>query len=290
MTKGLWCKISRFFKYLGWTGGLSLLIVLLVLVLAVSGPPGNPLSQTLRDRLTAPMDKGRSGKVYALGTDPLGRDVLNRIIYGCRVSVLVGVLGVTISVFLGIPLGLMAGYWGRWLERLVSRLADIQLSIPFLLFAIALMASVGTGFIKVILVLGIARWAIFYRIARAEALSMKNEEYMVAARAIGAGDLRVVFKHLLPNVASPIIVAASFGVADTILAEAGLSYLGLGVPTTMPSWGLLVREGKDYLAIAWWVTTFPGLAIMAFILAINILGDRLRDFLNPEARRLVKKR
>ena len=277
--------IKEFFKFLGWTNAFALFVVLIILFGAIFGPPKNPFIQILSDRLIPPMTQGNSGNFYILGTDSLGRDLFSRVVYGCRVSIIIGVLGVSVALFIGVPLGLIGGYFGgRW-DMVISSLADIQLSIPYLLFAIAIMASVGTGLFKVILVLGVARWATFYRITRGEILSLKNEEYVMAAEAFGANVLRIISRHLLPNVISIVIITTTFGIADTILAEAGLSYLGLGVPSSMPSWGLIVREGKDYITIAPWISTFGGLAIMIFVLSINLLGDKLRDFLDPKISR-----
>ncbi len=279
--------ITRAMRHLGWSGVAALFVLICVLALAAAGPPGDPHVMQLRDRLTPPGGTGRSGTTYLLGTDSLGRDLLSRMIFGCRVSVLVGVLGVSVSFLIGVPLGLLAGYRGSGLDSICSRLADVQLSIPFLLFAIALMASVGTGLVQVILVLGVARWAVFFRIARADVLSIRNEEYVMAAQALGASNLRIVARHILPNSASAMLVAASIGIGDAILAEAGLSYLGLGVPADMPSWGLIAREGKDYLQVAWWTSTLPGLGISTVVLSVSILGDRLRDFASPVARKLL---
>lgn len=270
----------------GWAGTIATLVTSTVFILAITGPLSHPSSAQLRDRLTPPGGVGKSGTKYLLGTDALGRDLLSRVISGCRVSVIVGVLGVFVSSLIGIPLGLFAGYRGGLFDSFCSRLADVQLSIPFLLMAIALMASVGQGLIQVIVVLGVARWAVFFRITRSEVISTRNEEYIMAARAIGANQLHIIARHVLPNVLPPIIVTASLGVGDAILAEAGLSYLGLGVPSDMPSWGLITREGKDYLQIAWWIATIPGLAISLLVLSINILGDRLRDYMNPSFRRI----
>jgi peptide/nickel transport system permease protein len=275
-------KIKEFFKYLGFVNSCAIFVILIIIIGAIFDPPGNPFSQILTDRLISPLSYGDSGNFYILGTDSLGRDLFSRVIYGCRVSMIVGVLGVGVALFIGVPLGLIAGYFGGKTNIIFSRLADIQLSIPYLLFAIAIMATVGTGLFKVILVLGVARWATFYRITRGEVLSLKNEEYVINAEAFGASSFRVILRHLLPNIVSPIIVAITFGIADAILAEAGLSYLGLGVPPSFPSWGLIVREGKDFITSSWWISTFGGLAIMTFVLSINLLGDKLRDFLDPK--------
>ena len=285
INKSYWKWIKVFFKFLGWPGSLAVFVILIVLLGAIFGPPKDPSIQILRDRLTYPMAQGNSGNFYILGADSLGRDLLCRIINGCRVSIIIGVLSVSVALCIGVPLGLIDGYFeGRW-DITISSLANIQLSIPYLLFAIAIMASVGTGLFKVILVLGIARWAIFYRITRGEVLSIKNNEYIMAAESFGSSALRIVFRHLLPNIVPAVIVTTTFGIADAILAEAGLSYLGLGVPPSLSSWGLIVREGKDYITTAWWISSFGGLAIMLFVLSINVLGDRLRDFLDPQISR-----
>ncbi|HUG15712.1 MAG TPA: ABC transporter permease [Thermomicrobiales bacterium] len=223
---------------------------------------------------------------HVLGTDQLGRDILTRIIYGARVSLIVGLTAVLIGAGFGLALGLFSGYYGGWLDSLLMRIGDIFLAFPYLLLAIAVVAVLGGGLMNVIIVLAIAIWVPFARITRGSVLSAKTQEYIVAARAIGVHDSSLLVKHLLPNVVTPIIVYGTFAVAATIIAEAGLSFLGLGVGGTRPTWGNMLADGRNYIATAWWLATIPGVAIMLTVLSINLIGDWLRDVLDPRLRNI----
>jgi peptide/nickel transport system permease protein len=204
------------------------------------------------------------------------------------VSLAVGVVSVCIGGTLGTFLGLMAGYFGGWVDDVIMRLADIELGFPFILLAIMVMVVLGTGVLNLVLVLGIGQWVTYARIARGETMSQREKEYIEAAHSIGASNLRVMFRGILPNILSPLIVIASFNVASVILAEASLSFLGLGVPPTVPTWGAMLAESRDQLlANRWWLAVFPGVAIMLTVLSLNILGDWLRDFLDPRLRGTV---
>jgi peptide/nickel transport system permease protein len=267
----------------------AILVLLVVAVAAVAGPslaPRDPNRQNIIQRLQPPMVEDRNGVVqFALGTDALGRDVLSRLIYGARVSLLVGLTAVLIGGTLGIALGMIAGYAGGRTDAIIMRLADIQLAFPFILLAIMFLVVLGSGVLNLILILGIGQWVTYARIARAQTLSQREKEYVEAARALGARGVSVIFKSILPNILAPLIVIASFNVASVILSEASLSFLGLGVPPTTPTWGGMLAESREQLlAGRWWLAVFPGVAIALTVLAFNILGDWLRDHLDPRLR------
>lgn len=268
---------------------LGLIILLFMLLLAVIGPelaPKDPNRQSLMERLMAPFTEDEDGNVnFILGTDGLGRDVLSRLIYGARVSVSVGFVAVVIGGILGTLLGLIGGYMGGAIDDVIMRVADIQLAFPFILLAIMVLVVLGAGVINLILVLGIGQWVTYARIARGETIAQRNKEYVEAARSIGTGHWRIMWHEILPNILAPLIVIASFNVASVILAEAALSFLGLGVPPDIPTWGRMLADSRDtLLADKWWLAFYPGLAIMLTVLSLNILGDWLRDFLDPRLR------
>lgn len=266
---------------------LGLVVVLLVVVGALFAPilaPHDPLDQDLGKRLLPPswMEGGEPG--YWLGGDPLGRDILSRIIYGARISLMVGVLAVLIRGTGGVILGLLSGYRGGWFDSVVMRLGDIQMALPFLVLALAIMAVLGPGLRNVIIVLGITGWVFYARVVRSEVLSLREREFVDAARVVGARTGRILRKHILPNAAASVIVVATLDIALMIILEASLSYLGMGVQPPTPSWGSMVSDGRDYLSTQWWVSTFPGLAIFITVMAINLVGDWLRDVLDPTTR------
>jgi peptide/nickel transport system permease protein len=223
---------------------------------------------------------------HLLGTDQLGRDILTRVIYGARVSLIVGLTAVLIGAGFGLTVGLLSGFYGGAIDSVLMRIGDIFLAFPYLLLAISVVAVLGGGLFNVILVLAIAGWVPYARIIRGSVLSAKSQEYIVAARAIGVEDGSLLFKHLLPNVITPLIVYGTFAVAATIIAEAGLSFLGLGVGSTRPTWGNMLADGRNYVATAWWLATIPGIAIMITVLSINLIGDWLRDVLDPRLRNI----
>jgi peptide/nickel transport system permease protein len=235
-------------------------------------------------RLRPPAWYAAGTTAHLLGTDQLGRDVYTRLVYGSRISLVVGLGTVLISALLGSTVGLVSGYFEGRLGTGLMRLADIQLAFPFLLLALAVVAAIGAGLLNVILILGIAGWATFARVVRAQVLSIKHREYVEAVRAIGAGQPTIVVRHVVPNVLTPVIVLATATVANNIVVEASLTFLGLGVQPTIPSWGSMLADARDYLAVAWWMGIFPGVALMLTVLAINLLGDWLRDFLDPTLR------
>jgi peptide/nickel transport system permease protein len=204
--------------------------------------------------------------------------------YGARISLTVGVIAVSIAVALGAPIGLVSGFYGGRLDAVIMRLADIQLAFPDILLFVAVLAVLGPGLPKVILILGFTGWVTYGRVARGQVLAVREQEFVQAARAIGCRNRVIIWRHILPNIFSPIIVVASFAVASNIIAEASLSFLGLGVPPSIPSWGTMLSEAREYLRDAWWPVTFPGAAIMLTVLSINLLGDGLRDTLDPRMR------
>lgn len=275
-------RLHRFMHAGGAPFGL--LVLTLVLLCALAAPviaPHDPDAQDVLSRLVGPLNDG-SG--YPLGSDQLGRDILSRLVFGSRVSLLVGAASVLIAGTIGVFLGLLSGYYGGRTDSAISWFANVQLSFPFILLVIALVAVVGAGLMNVIIVLGLASWVVYQRVVRAEVLALREREYVEAARATGAGNGWILVRHILPNVMTPIIVIGSLQVAQMIIAESALSFLGLGVQPHIPSWGSMLADGRNYLTVAWWVATLPGLAIVVTVLAINLLGDWLRDELDPRLR------
>jgi peptide/nickel transport system permease protein len=265
---------------------VAALIVLLSLIFcAVLAPMIAPNSwddQDITRRLIPPVFQDKGQWDFILGTDFLGRDILSYIIYGSRVSIIVGFATVISGGLLGSLLGWTAGFYGGWADRVIMRLADIQLSFPYILLVLALAAVVGPGLWKVILVLGVSSWPVYGRIARGVMLSEKEKEYIEAARALGYSSYWILFVHAVPNTLSSLIVVTTLQVGRMIIAEATLGFLGLGVPPSVPTWGGLLADGRSYLYDAWWIATLPGIAIMLVVLSINLLGDALRDILDPK--------
>lgn len=254
-------------------GLMVLAVAALSAVLAPWIAPYDPLDQGA-DILVAPrLD-------HPLGTDDLGRDLLSRIVYGSRVSLLVGLTTVTMAALSGVGLGLVAGYRGGWVDTLVMRYIDLQWAFPNFIIAVGLVAVFGTGLANVIVAVTLAYVDDFARITRGMVLALREEEFVTAARAIGAGDGRIMLRQILPNAVSPIVVQGTVGISYAILAEAGLSFLGLGVKATTPTWGLILNDARSFFASAWWLGVFPGLAIMLVVLSINFVGDGLADLMN----------
>ncbi|MBI1774255.1 MAG: ABC transporter permease [Proteobacteria bacterium] len=268
----------------------GLAVLLLVALAAAAAPwiaPNDPFAIRLIQRLKPPGYVNSAGATYWLGTDSLGRDVLARIIYGARVSLIVGVSAVAVAGTIGLLLGLVSGYFGGLVDDIIMRVADIQLSFPTILLALTIMAVLGSGLDKLILVLGLTGWVQYGRIVRSQVLSIKEDEFVLAARATGEKPWQILFQHILPNVWSPVIVVASFTMASNIVAEASLSFLGVGVPPSVPSWGTMLADGRQYVGVAEWLTIPAGLAISLTVLSINILGDWLRDYLDPRLRNVL---
>ena len=262
-----------------WLGVAILAVVVLLALTAPLIAPYDPATISLGDRLRPPGTPG-----HLLGTDPLGQDVLTRVIYGARSSLFVGFLVVAISGALGITLGLISGFYGGLVDDVIMRVAEIQLAFPNIILYVAVMAVLGPGLDKVIVVMGIVGWVTYSRIERGMVLTIKEREYVQAARALGASDIRLILRHILPNTLGPMTVVASFALATTIITEASLSFLGLGVPPSVPSWGNMLASGRNYLQAGWWVATFPGIAITLTVIGINLIGDYLRDELDPMLR------
>lgn len=263
-------------------------ITLSILVLASIGAPlvapHDPFAQDLINKsLLPPVFAGGTWE-NMLGTDALGRDLLSRIVYGARVSLTVGLSATLIAAFLGLIIGVASGYFGGWIDALFMRIADIQQAFPFILLAIVVMAVWGPGLVNLILVLGITGWVIFARVVRSVVLTLKDQEYIQAATALGVPTFRIVIRHLLPGVYSTMLILGTFAFVQFILAEAALSYLGLGVPPPTPTWGGILAEGRVYMVVAWWITALPGLAILLTVLSVNLIGDWIRDRLDPRLR------
>jgi peptide/nickel transport system permease protein len=266
------------------TALFGLAVVACVVVTAVFAPalsPFDPLEQEIGERLKEPGWQDAHGRVHPLGTDHLGRDILARIIHGSRIALLVGLSAVVISGLLGMAIGLMAGYFGGRVDDFFMRLADIQLAFPFILLAIAVIGVLGPSLRNIIIVIGVSSWVVYARVVRGEVLSIREREFVQAAIALGSRDGRVLLRHVLPNALTPWLVVATLDMARVIVIESALSFLGLGVQPPTPTWGGMLADGRVYLSTAWWLATFPGLAILITVLGINLFGDGLRDTLDP---------
>jgi peptide/nickel transport system permease protein len=269
--------------------GLALLAaVLAAALLARWLAPFDPNEQDILNGLLPPLSRGEDGAVHWLGTDRLGQDVLSRIIYGGRVSLIVGFGAVGTSALVGIALGMAAGFCGRAIESAVLVASDIVLSIPFILLALVLMSVLGASLVNLIIAFAVVRWAQFARITYALSLELREKEYVLTCRASGISLPRTLIVHVLPNMAGPLMVVATLELAYAILMEAGLSFLGLGAPPEIPSWGGMLQEGRNDLDIAWWLTTAPGLAIMLTAIGYNFIGDWIRDRLDPRLQGILR--
>jgi peptide/nickel transport system permease protein len=266
------------------TALFGMLVVLTVMLAAAAAPlvsPFDPLEQDIGQRLREPGWQDEQGRVHPLGTDHLGRDILSRIIFGSRIALLVGLAAVVISGVIGMLVGLVAGYFGGRLDDFLMRLADVQLAFPFILLAIAVIGVLGPSLRNIIIVIGVSSWVVYARVVRGEVLSIREREYVHAAVALGSRNWRVLMTHVLPNTFTPWLVVATLDMARVIVIESALSFLGLGVQPPTPTWGGMLADGRVYLSTAWWLATFPGLAILVTVLGINLLGDGLRDTLDP---------
>jgi peptide/nickel transport system permease protein len=262
-------------------GGIVILVYVLAAILAPYITAYDPARGNLRLRLDPPAWHPEGDWAYALGTDAQGRDLLTRIVYGARVSLTVGLLSVGISATVGTILGAITGYFRGRLDDLVSRFADLLLAFPYLIFAIGVMAFLGSGFTNLILALTFKGWVEFFRLVRGETLSEKTQEYVEAARVTGLRHAAIIAREILPNIIQSVFVLSTLRMGHMIIMEASLSFLGLGIPPHIPAWGSMVAAGRDYLLVAWWVSTFPGLAILFLVLSINVFGEGLRDILDP---------
>lgn len=267
---------------------VALAFLALIVICALFAPliaPADPNAQDLLARLQPPAWQHGGSSAHLLGTDQLGRDLLSRVIYGTRVSLLVGAGAALLAGVIGTVIGLASGYFGGWPDRVLMRLADVQLAFPAILLALAIVGFVGSGLWYVILVLGITGWVSYARVVRSEVLSLRSRDFITEARAIGVGDTAIMRRHLLPNVMAPLATIGTLHIAAAIVAEASLSYLGLGVPKETVTWGSMLADGQLYLGTSWWVAVFPGVALMLTSLAVNITGDALRDVADPKAYR-----
>jgi peptide/nickel transport system permease protein len=264
-------------------GGAILLVVVLASVCASFLTPSDPVRPSFGQRLKAPWGLGGTS-ARPLGADNLGRDIYARLLYGGRMSLVLATSAVALATGVGVLVGLLAGYLGGRLDDLVMRLADVQLTFPVIMLAIAIVAVVGTSPFALVGVLALSGWVLHARTVRANVLTIRHLEYVDAARALGASQLRIVFRHVLPNTLAPILVIVSSQFATMVLLESGLSFLGMGVQPPQPSWGGMLAEGRDYLSNAWWLATVPGIAISLVVLGANLLGDGLRDLLDPHLR------
>lgn len=271
-----------------WACGAILALMVTAAALANVIAPHDPYEQSLIHRLQPPAWDPDGDISYPLGTDHLGRDVLSRMLYGARISLAIGLFAVCIGAVFGSVMGMVAGYFGGWVDELIMMLADMQLAFPFILLAIAIIAVLGPDKTdipwKVIILVGISGWMTYARVCRGLVLSLKEREFVQAVRALGGTDDRILFRHLLPNLLSPIVVLGTLDLARLIILESTLSFLGLGVQPPTPTWGSMLGEGRQYLDTAWWISTFPGLAIMLTTLAISRGGDWVRDVLDPTLR------
>ncbi len=283
-----WRKVLR--KLIENKGAIfGLIMVLGVVVSAVFAPvlsPHDPILQDVEKRLLPPMWQTGAEPQYLLGTDHLGRDIVSRLIYGARISIVISVSAVAFSAILGTLVGLFSGFYGGKVDNIFMRIADVQLAFPFILLAIAIIAVLGPNLQNIIIVMGITGWVIYARVVRAEVLSLREKEFITAVKALGGSNGRIIFHHLLPNVIPPIIVIITLEMARMIIMEAALSFLGLGIQPPTPSWGGMLADGRVYLATSWWLATFPGLVIMLVVLGINLLGNWLRDILDPRLTQL----
>jgi ABC-type dipeptide/oligopeptide/nickel transport system permease subunit len=268
--------------------GVAALLVMLVIVgSAAFAPwiaPDDPLAVDIRHRLAPPAWMSGGSPRHLLGTDQVGRDLLSRVIYGGRVSLVIGTAAVLISASVGTLMGLAAGYFGALVDAVASALVNVMLSFPFVLLALAVVAVIGPSLTNMILVLGVTGWPFYTRVVRAETLALREREFVMAARALGMRHLRIVFRHILPNLTSVIVVIATLQVAQVIILESFLSFLGLGIQPPTPAWGNMLGEGRVYMLNSWWIAAFPGLAIFVTTLAINLMGNALRDWVDPHLR------
>ena len=260
-------------------GGIVVFILFLLSLLAPFITPYDPSHLDAWHVLLPPSAR------HWFGTDELGRDVLTRVIYGAKVSLKVGFVAVGLAVLIGTSVGLVAGYYGGWADSLLMRLVDVMLCFPTFFLILAVIAMLEPSIWYIMIIIGLTGWMGVARLVRAEVLSLREREFVLAARGLGASDFRIIFRHILPNALSPVLVTATLGVAGAILTESALSFLGIGVQPPTPSWGNILTAGKEYIEFAWWLSLFPGLAILVTVLAYNLLGEGLRDALDPRLNR-----
>lgn len=282
--------LRKVYRFLGrsWLAMFAMAVIILFIIVGIAAPliaPQDPNSQDLLVRLKPPLTAD-----HLLGTDVLGRDVFSRLIYGTRVSLVVGFAAVLLSGLIGVTIGLLSGYFGGWIDTVFMRIVDAWLAFPFLLMAIAIVAIIGPGLQNIVIALVITSWVVYARLVRGETLSLREREFVLSARGIGASRISQMVRHILPNILAPILVVATLELGVVIVTEASLSFLGLGADASQASWGGMLADGRAYITQAWWLATLPGLAIFFVVLAVNVLGDSLRDALDPrhETRRRIE--
>lgn len=275
--RGLWSDaLGRLFQNKGATvGGIVFLLIVAGAIAAPRLAPENPIRLNVAESLDPP------GPRHWLGTDQFGRDILSRIIYGARVSVAMGFVAVAISVAGGSVLGLLSGYYLGTVDLTIMRVVDVMLAFPGILLALVIIAVLGPNLSSAMIAVGVSGMPVFIRVVRGSTLSVREFQYVEAARVAGCGDLRIIFRHVLPNVSAPVIVLVTLGIPGAIISGAALSFLGLGIRPPTPDWGAMLSEGRSFMSTAWWLSTFPGLAIVVIVMAINLFGDGLRDALDP---------
>lgn len=278
-------RLSR--MQLGVASGALIVAIVLLAIAAPLVAPHDPYEGELVNRLKPPAWYPGGDWTYVLGTDQVGRDTLSRLIYGAQVSLSAGFLAMVISVAIGVPLGILAGYCGKVVDTVISTVINIKLTFPFVLLALTVISVLGPSFANVILVLGIASWTVYGRVIRSEVMKLRELDYVLAARTLGMSGLRIVVFHIFPNTISSVIVLSTVQIARFIIAEAFLSFLGLGVQAPTPSWGTMLGDSRQFMYDRWWLPTLPGLAIFVTTLAINLFGDSLRDWLDPYRRNIV---
>lgn len=274
-----WDALARLRQSRGaWVGTAILSLIVLVVLGAGVLSPYDPLAVEADDHFLPP------GPKHVFGTDILGRDILSRMLFGGRLSLVTGIISVSFALFLGVPMGVLSGFYGGLTDRLIMRIVDLMLTFPGILLALVIVAVLGPSLLNAMIAVGISASPTYARVVRATTLASKTEAYVEAARALGCSSPRIIVRHILPNTVAPLIVLGTLGVAGAMISAAALSFLGLGAQPPDPEWGALLSEGRSYLRVAWWMTVFPGLAIMVTVLAINLLGDGLRDALDPRLR------
>ncbi len=275
---------GRRVAWLALSGGAFVCMLGIIAVAAPLLAPYDPTRQSLRTRLEAPTLAGPDGQAHLLGTDHLGRDVLSRVIYGSRVSLVVGFAAVVVGGLVGATLGLLAGFRGGWVDNLIMTIADAQLAFPFILLAIGIIAVLGPSFPTLIVVVGLSGWVAYARVLRSQVLVLRSREFVEAIRGLGGSVMRILLRHILPNVVSSFVVIATLELARAIVLEATLSFLGLGIQPPTPSWGGMIHEGREYLDTAWWISICPGVILMVTSFVVSRTGDWLRDLLDPTLR------
>lgn len=278
-------KRNIFVDGIPWKNLFLLFPIIVFVLVAIFGPiilGYDPVSTNATDRLLAPGSTLSNGSIAWLGTDSVGRDVLSQIIVGARVSLIVAGAAVLIGGTIGVVLGIVAGYFGGVIDSIIMRIADVQLSFPSILLAILIAGVLGPSITNIIITLAITRWVIFARIVRSTTLTVKGKEFVDSARVLGASNFKILYKYIFPSCISPLLVVMTVQVGLVIIAEASLSFLGLGTPPDNPSWGLLIADGRDYLDSAWWIATTPGIALAIVVISIGFLGDKMRDKTDPK--------